>query len=194
MARPAYGGYTTCESCISIDVRRWHREGLLAAGRRFTRSWRRGAGSSSSIEVRTDCDAVVLSYRLRKIGEVEWKPVEQRVLIAWTNCHFGGRRPWFICTMCGRRAALLYCAGELFACRSCSGLVYESQQESPLYRSLSQAQKIRMRLGGSPDIFEAFPDRPKGMHERTYSRIYRQAQAQEAKCTTSIDKWIRRPR
>jgi hypothetical protein len=27
MARPAYGGRTTCESCIRIDVRRWHRGG-----------------------------------------------------------------------------------------------------------------------------------------------------------------------
>ena len=32
MARPAYGGRAICESCTSIDARRWHREGRLRAG------------------------------------------------------------------------------------------------------------------------------------------------------------------
>jgi predicted ATPase len=42
---------------------------------------------------------------------------EQRVPIIWTNCHFGGRRPWFTyCARvngryCGRRVAVLYAAG-----------------------------------------------------------------------------------
>jgi hypothetical protein len=43
MARPAYGGRTTCESCTSIDVRRWHREGRLQAGQYFSQSWSLGA-------------------------------------------------------------------------------------------------------------------------------------------------------
>src|SRR4029077_13147701 len=30
MARPAYGGLRSCESCRWIDVRRWHREGRLS--------------------------------------------------------------------------------------------------------------------------------------------------------------------
>jgi hypothetical protein len=32
-------------------------------------------------------------------------------------------------------------------------------------------RKIRMRLGGNGDIFDAFPDKPKGMHWRTYDRL-----------------------
>jgi hypothetical protein len=40
-----------------------------------------------------------------------------------------------------------------------------------MYRGLAMAQKIRKRLGGSTDIFDAFPDKPKGMHWITYDRL-----------------------
>jgi hypothetical protein len=40
-----------------------------------------------------------------------------------------------------------------------------------MYRGLRKAQKIRERLAGSIDIFDAFPERPKGMHRRTYDRF-----------------------
>jgi hypothetical protein len=39
MGRPYGSGRAICESCISIDVRRWHREGRLHAGHCFTYSW-----------------------------------------------------------------------------------------------------------------------------------------------------------
>jgi hypothetical protein len=154
MARPARGGRTTCESCLAIDVRRWHREGRLRAGQDFASLWMRGAELSGGINVRTECDTVVLSYQSRSWGASERKSIEQRVPITWTACHFGGQRPWWVCSVysnaryCGRRAAVLYCAGELFACRRCYGLAYASQQETPMRRGASQAQKIRMRLGG----------------------------------------------
>jgi hypothetical protein len=49
--------------------------------------------------------------------------------------------------------------GELFACRHCYGLTYASQREAWHLRGLGKAQKIRMRLGGSPES-EEFPDKP----------------------------------
>jgi hypothetical protein len=111
MARPAYGGRTTCESCKSIDVRVWHCSGRLRAGQYFSWSWTRGGKPSGYINVQTELDAVALIYRVRSAGASEWKSIEQRVPIAWTACHFGGQRPWFICSVnsggryCGRRAA-----------------------------------------------------------------------------------------
>ena len=72
---------------------------------------------------------------------------------------------------CGRRVALLYGAGELFACRRCYGLAYASQQETPMYRGVNRAQKIRMRLGGSANLCEPFPKKPKRMQWRTYLRL-----------------------
>jgi hypothetical protein len=95
----------------------------------------------------------------------------------WTKCPRGGRRPWFLCEppgrYCGRRVALLYSGGELFACRRCYGLAYESQQQSEFLRGLRKAQKIRVRLGGTPNLLHPFPEKPKGMHWRSYRRIKR---------------------
>jgi hypothetical protein len=67
--------------------------------------------------------------------------------------------------------AILYAAGDLFACRHCYGLAYASQSESPRDRYSSRAQKIRMRLGGSPNLLEPFPEKPRGMHWRTYNSL-----------------------
>ena len=198
MARPARGGRTTCESCISIDVRRWHREGVLRAGQHFSCSWTRGGEPSGRINVRTKCDEVVLSYRAQNWGASEWKSIEQRVPIAWTACHFGGRRPWFVCAVysngryCGRRGAVLYGAGELFACRRCWGLAYESQQETPMQRGVYKAQKIRMRLGGSVNLFEPFPEKPKRMHWRTYLRLRARAEAAEHYSNRLTMRWLKR--
>ena len=51
------------KACTSIDVRRWHREGLLRAGQYFSWSWTRGGEPAGSIGVRPEWDAVVLIYR-----------------------------------------------------------------------------------------------------------------------------------
>jgi hypothetical protein len=134
MGRPPYGARTACESCRSIDVRRWHREGRLSAGQYFTNSWTFGGEPAGTINVGTEPGAVVLTYRTRSWQAAEWKTVTQQVPITWTDCHFGGRRPWFVCSVysdgqhCGRRVAVLYGAGNYFACRHCYELAYESQQ------------------------------------------------------------------
>ena len=44
-----------------------------------------------------------------------------------------------------------------------------------MWRALGQAQKLRQKLGGSGSMDEPFPDKPKGMHWRTYERICRKA-------------------
>jgi hypothetical protein len=193
MARPAYGGRPTCESCKSINVRRWHREGRLHAGQSFMCSWTWHGEPSGSINVRTELDAVVLTYRARSRGATAWKSVEQRVPITWTPCYFGGRRPWFVCSVysngryCGRRVAVLYGAGELYACRRCYGLAYASQQGSPMDRGLAVAQKIRERLGGSSmGIFDMFPSKPKGMHWTTYNRLQLAHEAARERVTKGL--------
>jgi hypothetical protein len=174
---------TTCESCPSIDARQWHRRGLLYPGQQFSWSWICDGEPAGSINVCVECAAVVLKYRSCGSGSSEWKSIQQRVPIKLTVCHLGGVRPWFVCAVysdghyCGRRAAILYCAGELFACRRCYGLTYDSQQQTALHRGLEQARKIRMRLGGGADLLEPFPPKPKGMHWRTFDRLRARAEA-----------------
>ena len=179
MGRRPYGARTACESCKSIDVRRWHRDGRFAADQYFTCSWSRFGSDAGSIKVSAERDAVVLTYQTRHCLAAEWKPINQRVPITWTDCHFGGRRPWFICSAysdgqyCGRRVAVLYGAGSYFACRHCYGLAYETQQQSARWRGFAKAQKIRMRLDGSVNLLEPFPEKPPHMHSRTYERLRR---------------------
>ena len=127
--------------------------------------------------VSTERDAVVLTYQTSPSWTNEWKTIPQRVPITWTECHFGGRRPWFVCSgdgqYCGRRVAVLYGAGNYFACRHCYGLSYETQQQSARWRGFAKAQKIRMRLDGSVNLLEPFPEKPPRMHWRTYERLRR---------------------
>jgi hypothetical protein len=72
---------------------------------------------------------------------------------------------------CGRRVALLYSAGGVFARRHCFGLVYDCQNETPWLRSFRRARKIRMRLGAGFSFAEPFPDKPPGMHWLTHLRM-----------------------
>jgi hypothetical protein len=167
MGRWRYGG-PTCESCASIDVRRWHREGRLRPGQYFPCSWTYGGEPLASIRVRTEAQTVVLMFRSRISDDSEWKSVEQRVPLTWTDCHLGGGRAWFRCNVCsngefcGRRVALLYAAGELFACRHCYGLAYASQREPMRRRGLGKAQKIRMQLGEEGICSMTFRESRKG--------------------------------
>jgi len=175
MARYASWGKSTVESCRSIDVLAWHRGGYLRAPRRFSWAWRQDGEQVASINVETERHRVTLKYRSRSYGE-GWTDVEQRFPVVWTPCRFGGHRPWFVCSVyangahCGRKIAKLYNGGRLFACRHCYRLAYASQQESAHERGLLKAQGIRMKLGGSANMLDDFPKKPKGMHWRTYER------------------------
>lgn len=197
MGRWAGSGKSTCESCKSIDVRRWHRLGYLSGPHQFSWAWTCNGEPSGNISVHTETGQAVLSYRIRSHG-AEWKPVEQRVPIVWTLCRYGGRRPWFLCAVyangryCGRRVAKLYGAGDLFACRHCYRLAYASQQESPQSRGISQAQKIRMRLGGSGSLDEPFPPKPKGMHWKTYHSLEERSYAAEEYADAMMAQWLLR--
>jgi len=86
----------------------------------------------------------------------------------------------------------LYGVGRLFACRHCYRLAYTSQQESVHQRGLWKSQQIRMRLGGSASMLDEFPDRPKGMHWRTYERWCRVHDAAEERSTIGLMGFVER--
>ena len=170
------GAYRKMKAVRPTDVDRGQLKKFAEqAYRAGTWSWTRSSDAAGSITVRVEDAAVVLIYRSCRPGSDEWKSIQQRVPISLTACHYGGQRAWFLCPVycngrhCGRRVAVLYAAGDLFACRHCYGLAYASQQESR--RFISRSRKIRMRLGGSPDLLQPFPKRPRGMHQRTYMHL-----------------------
>ena len=147
-----------------------HRIGLLEKGQQL---W---VGGSSRLNIASGGHEVTLSFRVQ-VSETRWVLAEQTMKLRWSSCGLGGRRPWFACdattasgSRCGRRVALIYLVDGAFACRQCHKLAYSSQNEMPMFRDLTQAQKLRRRLGGSDDMWEPFPGRPKGMHRRTYQK------------------------
>jgi hypothetical protein len=49
-------------------------------------------------------------------------------------------------------------------------LAHASQQESPRYRGIRRARKIRMQLGGGASLLDPFPPKSRRMHGSTYGR------------------------
>src|SRR5215218_5276421 len=187
---------TTTGECHSVDVRYLHREGLLESGRWFTLRWSRAGRETGSIrgvvEGSDRPERVLLLYRHRIGPGDEWEDVQEPVPLTWTACNFGGERPWFICpgTRCGRRVAVLYGLGRYSLCRRCYGLVYESQRENGMHRALRRAQAIRERLQGSANMTKLFPEKPKGMHWKTYERLRWEHDEADMKQLAGMREWL----
>ena len=171
-------GKPTTANYNSVDVRRFARDGFLTPGTWFGWQWTRDGEVVSSIGVRVADGALTFSYRLGSSDE-DGQSVQATAPLEWTPCHYGGSRPWFRCPSCYRRCAKLYLSGRV-GCQACFDLAYESQREDAGTRALTRAQDIRVRLGGSPSLGDFFPEKPKGMHWRTYLRLWVQAENAEA--------------
>jgi hypothetical protein len=103
------------------------------------------------------------------------------VPVVWTQCHFGGKRPYFTCPgvvngeSCMRRVAKLYKppAGHYFLCRHCHNLTYRSCNESGdvHFTAVRQTKRAAKKLGLADPENVYSMDRPKGMHKRTFQRL-----------------------
>ena len=151
----------------ALDVRRLSKEGLLTPGRTSWWCW----GKSPFAQLRIDADEERITITsLQPMGDKS--PLPWIINVSRTPCHLGGKRPWFLCPtfLCGRRVAILY-GGDVFRCRHCLQLAYDSSRENSGYRALRRAQTLRKRLGGTADMSKPFPVKPKWMRWRTYDLI-----------------------
>jgi hypothetical protein len=189
---------TTTGECHNVDVRYLHREGLLEPGRWFSLRWSQAGRLTGSIRCAVEGndrpERVLLLYRHRSGPGAEWEDVLKPVSLNRTACNFGGERPWFVCpgAGCGRRVALLYGLGSYFLCRRCYDLVYESQRENGITRALRRAQAIRERLEGSANMTKPFPEKPKGMHWRTYERLRWEHDEADMEQLAGLREWLDR--
>lgn len=154
-----------------MDIRNWYRQKLIVPNQSFITKWSHNNETISSVRVDTEKQRIKLTYRHRNSNN-EWADFSYFIYLSWTSCHYGKKRPWFLCPAnnCGKRVAVLY-GGKIFACRYCYQLTYACQQESFPYRMSRRAEKIRVKLGWGPGFLEGDDLRPKGMHHRTYKRL-----------------------
>jgi hypothetical protein len=139
-------------------------------------------------------ERVILTYWHRSGPSGEWEEVREPGALTWTACYLGGERPWFVCpgAGCGRRVAIIYGPRRYFLCRHCCDLVYESQREGAMHRALHKAQSIRERLGGSAIMMEPFPEKPKGMHWKTYERLWWEHHEADMEQLAGLRGWLDR--
>jgi hypothetical protein len=157
-------------SDASINVGELHRAGLLEGDRVKTLSMLRWPNVS---RMRAGRYVIVL--------EIRGEEYPQHIRLSWTQCHFGGARPWMLCPKCSARVARVHQWLGGFFCRKCLGNPqYASQCKSAPSRRHFEACKLRLRLGGEASPTAPFPDRPKGMHHRTYTRFKIKAERLEA--------------
>jgi len=160
-----------------VDVRRWHRDGLLEprdgpdwSCNFHNWNWKRDGKTVASISFDTKPGQVILKYSHRRPGQ-DWQSIHQTVMLDYTPCNYGRERPWFLCPSCNQRVAILYINGPP-ACRLCKNLTYTSQKESDLDRMLRGASKTEKRIPDSGGgLFGGMGEKPKGMHWQTYWRL-----------------------
>lgn len=187
--RTRFGTRPLVEDFRLLDIGRLKRAGILNWPRQTVWHWKLDGRQAGKIiiDVR-DRHSLVLRYRFMGVTDTDWVSVEEPIGVTWTQCHFGGERPWFVCPAirngvpCGRRVAKLHGAGRYFACRQCHGLTYRSCNLSEDDRIFRKLENIRVRLGGEAFFDDPFPPKPKGMHWSTYRKIRAEAEELERIC------------
>jgi hypothetical protein len=143
----------------SLDVRQIARVGAL----------RPGARASCEIAlIYSKGDTLEIAYSV-KSGD-GWLPVRDVFILDRTRCHYGGFRPWLVCS-CGRRVAKLYFSPRL-KCRHCLKLSYPCQSEGLEDRVMRRHRKLRTRLGGDGNLSLPCPEKPRYMHTNKYLRLW----------------------
>ena len=104
------------------------------------------------------------------------------LVLDWTPCTFGGRRPWWRCPRCARRVAVVYRAHAVWGCRRCLGLVHGTTRADALDRAIRATGKLAHRLGTSWELLGRGQPvrRPRGMHVRTFARLLERLRELEA--------------
>jgi hypothetical protein len=153
-----------------LDVRELQRAGIFRDGWVTLRPFLRWSGI---VQMRAARYLIQL--------ELSNQVTPQQIRVSWTRCHFGGDRPWLHCSFCKRRVAKLFHGMGAYFCRPCIGNpIYASQAKSTQSRRHFEACKLRLRLDGIASLTAPFPERPRGMHRKTYARLRHRGEKLEA--------------
>lgn len=184
------GGYrwgrqrATVEACYRFDVKMLRNLLRAAPGATLAASF--GWSEHGEQSARARARAIYrggdsfLTLHFERIGEAE-TPAPQQIAVTFSPCAFGGRRAWFHCNLCGRRAFRLflfprYYMGEKriehFYCRVCLRLTYDQRRtKCPLTLGQLRAARIQKKLGDTSRLWDLLPRKPRGMRWHTYNRL-----------------------
>lgn len=169
-----------------IDIRRLADQGMVTPGWAGHWRWYRDGDEIASVGLRVESRRKLrfIYTSSSRYGDDETDH-DYPVFLDYTEPHFGGERPWFLCPAegCNRRCAILY-GGAVFACRECHDLAYPrenisgSRSQVARYRLRKLADKLEAESSYGPMGYPWTPTRPKGMHRETYEDLlgeYREA-------------------
>jgi len=111
----------------------------------------------------------------------------QPVALHWVPTYFGKPRPIFVCPQCHCGARRLFLRYGSLKCRFCHGLRYASEQRDNITRKRLSAAKLRLSIGGWPNITEPLPPKPRWTRKRTHKRITKQIQVLETQASARPD-------
>jgi len=176
--------HSTTDDALDLDVRLLRRAGDLGGDHKVVVRWTRGESVNIVGVTVLGGEAALVFYRDER-GEA----TTERIGIEWTFCNFGGERPWWTCAHCGRRCAIVYAAGAgPFMCRLCANLTYTTAASDAYTRANYRIKKRRERLGwerGAPS-----PSKPKGMHWRTWDRLFDEFLVADRMESAALGTWM----
>ncbi len=154
-----------------LTVRRLERLGGLVSGKTTTWNWLAQSQIVTFARITAEGSGLRVLYSWWSMSD-GWTRSNWFIRLEWSDCHYGGQRPWLICPTprCGRRMFVIYGDRDI-ACRTCRRFSYPSQRVAPENRALYRVQSIRQKLGGPPDLSLPFPERPVGMPSFTYTKL-----------------------
>lgn len=146
MSRYSYSNRLVADNQHTISIYWLRKHNYLSGYSTGSLSWScRGEKTGSiGIEVKISDDEKFarLNYIITRRSNDQKDNFDYKVPIITTKCNFGGVRYWFKCpaNSCGRRVAKLYQGQDIFACRHCYNLTYESRNENSTYRGFPYKQ------------------------------------------------------
>lgn len=178
---------------LKLDINKLKRDGMIAfnSHRSGSLTWTRaGAGEeagSIDYEINT-IDPQDMWMRVHYTHKSYWDDepdkMDYKIRLETTQPNYGGKRLWFICPKTGQRAAVLHKppGSKCFASRHAFNLKYQSQSRGCIDRAIDKKWKMLDKVDGT-----YFPVRPKGMHNKTFDKIYDEFVKQEMLCDKLID-------
>jgi hypothetical protein len=202
--RQEYATTPTVEECRHLDVDRIKKY-TEYSGMKGPVYWGDHDDPEATITVAAEGDRELdgepRAARLRLIYTItdgrtdESEDVEYPVPLEYTECNFGGVRPWFRCPgsvdgeACRRRVRKLYLplyarGARYYLCRHCYDLGYRSSRTSgdDIERAEQRYRKAFAKADAEdrrahPNNAPYFPERPKGMHHDTFEDLAADVQA-----------------